>query len=82
MNLDEYLTIGQFAAATGLSLGYVRSLIASTDQHPGGRVPTKCPVPGLQRPKLIHRSLVAEWAQPRATGRPRGPRKHKTKKHN
>lgn len=71
MNIDDYLTIAQFAAETGLTEGYVRFLISKQPGYPEGQLETTCPIPGGKRPRMIHRSKVREWKKPKATGRPR-----------
>lgn len=70
MPINDKLTVKEFAQQTGLTESYVRSLICEKEGSPPA-IPTECPVPGMKRPRLIDRSHVDRWRQPRSTGRPR-----------
>lgn len=66
----NHITIKEFARRTGLTQSYVRSLIsAPPGEQP--KIPTICPIPGMQRPRLIDPVLVAVWKRQNVIGRPR-----------
>lgn len=70
-HVQDALTIKQFAEQTGLTESYVRSLISRLGENGKPIIPTSCPVPGMQRPRVIDKALVAKWKRPSKTGRPR-----------